>query len=108
MINWFVDNGSIDLLMFIDFVTNIGWSKIDDTFIKPLMVISATLFRSSSSFLTTVVDVVEQDEKLLSWFSISIISHDDHEDKKQFGNQDDDMNDDDNTNDDYNDGFCQW
>ena len=69
--------------------------------------ISATLFRPSSSFWTTVVDVVEQDDKLLSWFSISIITHYDHEDKKQVGNHDDDMNDDDNTNDDYNDGFCQ-
>ena len=57
-----------------------------------------------------IVDVVEQDNKLLSWFSISIITHDDHEDKKQMmmitvGNEDDD--DDGNTNDDYNDGFCQ-
>ena len=59
--------------------------------------ISATLFRPSSSFWTTVVDVVEQDDKLLSWFSISIITHYDHDD-----------DDDDNTNDDYNDGFCQW
>ena len=70
--------------------------------------ISATLFRPSSSFWTTVVDV-EQDDKLLSWFSISIIMHDDHEDKKKMmmitvGNDDDD---DDNMNDDYNDGFCQ-
>ena len=74
--------------------------------------INATLFRSSSSFLTNVVDVVEQDDKLLSWFSISIIAHNDHEDKTQMrmitvGIEGDDMNDDDNKNDGYNDGFCQ-
>ena len=112
MIYWLVDDGSTDLLMFIDFVTNIDWLIEERWYLKPLLVIIATLFRSSSSFWTNVVDVVEQDDKLLSWFSISIIAHNDHEDKTQMrmitvGIEGDDMNDDDNKNDGYNDGFCQ-